>query len=308
MKRLVSTKNMPHEEWLRWRKKGLGGSDVGAICGLNPYRTAMQVYYDKTSDEIEDFDNEAMRQGRELEEYVAQRFMDATGKKVRRANYMFVDEQNPFMLADVDRLVVGENAGLECKTCSPYSAEKWKDGKIPLHYLLQCYHYISVCNMECWYIAVLIYGQQFIYHKIERDGEIITNLIDIERNFWEEHIVKNILPTPDGSKLADSVIAEYYQKSENKVIALTGFDEKLQRREELLELMEKMEIEKNQIEQELKLYMGEAEMAQNDKFHISWKPVISNRIDTKLLKTEQPEIYHKYQKKSQSRRFVVKAA
>lgn len=308
MKRLVSTKNMPHEEWLRWRKKGLGGSDVGAICGLNPYRTAMQVYYDKTSDEIEDFDNEAMRQGRELEEYVAQRFMDATGKKVRRANYMFVDEQNPFMLADVDRLVVGENAGLECKTCSPYSAEKWKDGKIPLHYLLQCYHYISVCNMECWYIAVLIYGQQFIYHKIERDGEIITNLIDIERNFWEEHIVKNILPTPDGSKLADSVIAEYYQKSENKVIALTGFDERLQRREELLELMEKMETEKNQIEQELKLYMGEAEMAQNDKFHISWKPVISNRIDTKLLKTEQPEIYHKYQKKSQSRRFVVKAA
>lgn len=308
MKRLVSTKNMPHEEWLRWRKKGLGGSDVGAICGLNPYRTAMQVYYDKTADEIEDFDNEAMRQGRELEEYVAQRFMEATGKKVRRANYMFVDEMNPFMLADVDRLVVGENAGLECKTCSPYSAEKWKDGKIPLYYLLQCYHYISVCNADHWYIAVLIYGQQFIYHKIERDGEIITNLIDIERYFWEEHVVKNILPSPDGSKLADSVIAEYYQKSENKVIALTGFDEKLQRREELLELMEKLETEKNQIEQELKLYMGEAEMAQNDKFYISWKPVISNRIDTKLLKTEQPEIYHKYQKKSQSRRFVVKAA
>lgn len=308
MKRLVSTKNMPHEEWLRWRKKGLGGSDVGAICGLNPYRTAMQVYYDKTSDEVEDFDNESMRQGRELEDYVARRFAEATGKKIRRANYMFVDEKNPFMIADVDRLIVGENAGLECKTCSPYSADKWKDGKIPLHYLLQCYHYISVCNADYWYIAVLIYGQQFIYHKIERDGEIITNLIDIERNFWEDHIMKNILPTPDGSKLADSVIAEYYQKSENKVIALTGFDDKLQRREELLELMEKMETEKNQIEQELKLYMGEAEMAQNDKFHISWKPVISNRIDTKLLKTEQPEIYHKYQKKSQSRRFVVKVA
>ena len=180
MKRLVSTKKLSHGEWLRWRKHGLGGSDVGAIVGLNPYRTATHVYYDKTSDEVEDYDNEAMRQGRELEEYVARRFVEETGKKVRRANYMFVDERNPFMIADVDRLIVGENAGLECKTCSPYSAAKWKDGQIPLSYLLQCYHYISVCNADCWYIAVLIYGQKFIYHKIERDLDFVKTELKIK--------------------------------------------------------------------------------------------------------------------------------
>ena len=74
MKKLVSTLDLSKEEWLRYRKQGIGGSDAGAICGFNPYRSAMQVYYDKTSDEIEDIDNEAMRQGRELEDYVAQRF------------------------------------------------------------------------------------------------------------------------------------------------------------------------------------------------------------------------------------------
>ena len=123
MKKLVSTLKLDKESWLKYRKNGIGGSDAGAVCGLNPYRTAIQVYYDKTSEEIEETDNEAMRQGKELEEYVARRFCEASGKKVRRANALFYDEKNPFMLADVDRMIVGENAGLECKTASPYMAE-----------------------------------------------------------------------------------------------------------------------------------------------------------------------------------------
>lgn len=131
MKKVVSTLNLDKKEWLKYRKQGIGGSDAGAICGLNPYRSAMQVYQDKTSDEIEDNDNEAMRQGRELEEYVSRRFMEATGLKVRRSNFMYRSERYPWMLADVDRLIVGEDAGLECKTASAYNADKWKDGEIP---------------------------------------------------------------------------------------------------------------------------------------------------------------------------------
>ena len=100
MKKLVSTIGMDKKEWLKYRKNGIGGSDAGAVCGLNPYRTAIQVYQDKISDEVEEIDNEAMRQGREFEDYVARRFMEATGKKVRRANAMFYDEENPFMFAD----------------------------------------------------------------------------------------------------------------------------------------------------------------------------------------------------------------
>ena len=126
---------MAKEEWLSYRKQGIGGSEAGAVCGLNPYRTPLQVYLDKTSGWAEDNDNEAMRQGRDLEEYVAKRFMEASGKKVRRANAMFYDPAHPFMLADVDRMVVGENAGLECKTASPYMEAKWADGKVPPHYL-----------------------------------------------------------------------------------------------------------------------------------------------------------------------------
>ena len=308
MRKLVSTLNLDKEAWLKYRKRGIGGSDAGAVCGLNPYRTAIQVYYDKTTDEVEEIDNEAMRQGREFEDYVARRFTEATGKKVRRANAMFYDERNPFMLADVDRMVVGENAGLECKTASPYMEDKWRDGKIPMSYQIQCHHYMSVCNADAWYIAVLIYGREFKYYRIERDEEMIADLIHIEQDFWENCVLKGQIPEPDGSKIADTVIAEYFKQSRQEVIPLTGFDDKLQRRQELVTVIDKMEREKKQIEQELKLYLGESEQAENEHFFVSWKAVNSNRLDEKRLKEEQPQVYEKYRKMITSRRFTIKAA
>lgn len=308
MKKLVSTMNLEKKEWLKYRKQGIGGSDAGAVCGLNPYRTAMQVYQDKTSENIEEIDNEAMRQGREFEDYVARRFTEATGRKVRRANAMFYHEKYPFMLADVDRMVVGENAGLECKTASPYMIEQWENGKIPLSYQIQCLHYMAVCGEEAWYIAVLIYGKEFKYYRIERDEEMIADLIRIEEDFWQNYVLKRQIPSPDGSKLADSVIAEYYKQAISETIPLTGFNEKLKRRQELSEIIVKMDTEKRQIEQELKLYLGEAEIAENEQYRVSWKAVESNRLDEKRLKEEQPEIYEKYKKSVLSRRFTVKAA
>ena len=129
----ISTVHMELTEWLEQRKQGIGGSDAGAVCGLNPYASPMSVYQDKTSPEIRIQENEAMRQGRDLEDYVAKRFMEATGFKVRRSNVMYKSEEYPFMLADVDRLIVGEDAGLECKTASAFQQDKWKDGAVPAH-------------------------------------------------------------------------------------------------------------------------------------------------------------------------------
>lgn len=308
MKKLVSTLNLDKESWLRYRKNGIGGSDAGAVCGLNPYRTAIQVYYDKTSEEIEETDNEAMRQGRELEEYVARRFCEASGKKVRRANAMFYDEKNPFMLADVDRMIVGENAGLECKTASPYMAEQWKDGSIPVSYQIQCYHYMAVCRTDAWYIAVLIYGREFKYYRIERDDEVIENLIRIEKEFWNGNVIPRVMPDPDGSKTADLAIAERFKDAQRNTILLSGFDERLRRRQELLTVMEHMEKEKRQIDQELKLYLGNAETAENEHYRVSWKNVSRSSLDEKRLKEEEPEIYEKYRRITTSRRFTVKAA
>ena len=179
----IATAGMSREEWLKLRKTGIGGSDAGAICGLNPYSSPMKVFWDKTKDGVEEKDNEAIRIGNDLEQYVAGRFMEATGLKVRRSNYMYRSKGHPYMIADVDRLVVGEDAGLECKTASAYNADKWADGKIPPHYAIQCYHYMAVTGKRAWYIAAVILGREFVYHKLTWDDALIQQLIETGGNF-----------------------------------------------------------------------------------------------------------------------------
>ncbi|MEQ2712205.1 YqaJ viral recombinase family nuclease [Hominisplanchenecus faecis] len=308
--KLISTVDMSHEEWLRYRKLGIGGSDAGSICGLNPYSSAIAVFQDKTQKEAgEKEDNEAMRQGRNLEEYVARRFMEETGKKVRRANAIYGHPDHDFMMANVDRLVVGENAGLECKTASAYSADKWKDGHIPESYEIQCHHYMAVTGADAWYIACVILGKEFIWRKIERDEETIQMLIDIESDFWQNNVKADKMPAPDGSKAAEELLQKYYGSSEpEKMIPLVDFDEKLERRAEISDLQDKLEKEKKQIEQEIKVYMEDAEMAVSDLYCVTWKSVTANRVDSKQLKADFPEIYKQVLKQSENRRFTVKRA
>lgn len=304
-----STLDMDYMEWLKVRKTGIGGSDSGAVCGLNPYRSPMAVYQDKISEEIENEDNEAMRQGRDLEDYVAKRFTEETGLKVRRSNKMYRSLSHPFMLADVDRLIVGEDAGLECKTASAYSADKWKDGAIPEHYLLQCYHYMAVTGKRAWYLAVLIMGKEFQYRKLIWDEDLIRDLILIEGNFWNNHVSRRVMPDPDGTKICDEVLNQYFGHSiSGTEIPLVGFDEKLKRREELVQLAKKLEEEQKKIEQEIKIYLGSNERGFCGNYRVSWTSVDTARLDTKKIREENPDLYKKYLKVTSSRRFEIKAA
>lgn len=304
-----ATAGMSNEEWLRLRKTGIGGSDAGSICGVNPFGSPMKVYYDKTSSNIEELDNEAVRQGHDLEDYVAQRFMEATGLRVRRSNFMYRNTEYPFMIADVDRLVVGEDAGLECKTASAYNTDKWKDGNIPLHYIMQCYHYMAVTGKRTWYIAAVILGREFTYRKLVWDDDLITQMVAVEKNFWENHVLPGILPSPDGSEICSEIINEYFHTDrKGSSIALDGFDDKLRRRAEIVEQIEQLKQEQGMIEQEVKLCMKDNEYATSGNYRISWSSVQSTRLDTKRMKEEQPDIYRDYAVQSVSRRFQVRAA
>ena len=306
MRRLVSTINLPKEEWLQYRKMGITGTDAGAITGMNPYSSAFSVYQDKISSDIEDVDNEAMRQGRDMEEYVAQRFEEETGFKVRRANAIFQNEEYPFMLADFDRLIVGQKAGLECKTVSPYGADKWANGQIPLHYQMQVQHYLAVSGYDCWYIAALIFGKEFIIRKIERDEQLIQYLTIIEERFWKENVMKHVMPDPDGtSNCTEQIHKLYFKSEENKTIMLNGCNQLLERRAELDSLIKKMETEKTAIDQKIKMEMQDASIAMTEDYKVSWSSYDQTRLDSKKLKMEQPEIYDKYAKVSSGRRFVV---
>ena len=313
MRRLVSTVDLPKPEWLKIRKQGITGTDAGAICGLNPYSSAFSVYQDKISDSVEEFDNESMRQGRDLEDYVAKRFEEETGLKVRRANAIYQNEEHPIMLADFDRLVVGlpegKRAGLECKTVSPYSADKWDDDAIPIHYQMQVQHYLAVSGFDCWYVAALIFGREFIIRKIERDEELIQNLITIEERFWNEHVLQHIMPDPDGSKdCSEQIMKLYFKSDKDKTVELLGVDSILKRREELVTLIDKLEKEKTTIDQKIQLQLEDAAYGVTADYRVSWISSESKRLDTKKLKEEQPDVYDQYCKISSSKRFTVKHA
>ena len=306
MKRLVSTLNLSKEEWLRYRKCGITGTDAGAILGLNPYRSAFQVYHDKISDTVENIDNEAMRQGRDLEEYVAQRFTEATGLKVRRANAIYQSEEHPLLLADFDRLIVGQKAGLECKTVSPFSADKWADGKIPAHYMTQVNHYLAVSGFDCWYIAALIFGKELVIHKIISDKAVLDNLIAEEEHFWKYNVMPEIPPAPTGSEGDTQQINQMYANTDkDKTADLNPVRGLLDKRQELSDQIEQLEQEKTAIEQQVKLKMQDAAYGTAPGYKVSWGSSESKRVDSQRLKKEQPDIFNRYSKNVSSRRFTI---
>lgn len=299
--------DISREKWLELRRTGIGGSDAGAVCGMNPYSSPMKVYQDKTCGRTEETESEAVRQGNDLEDYVARRFMEATGLKVRRSHYMYRSVEYPFMIADVDRLVAGEDAGLECKTASAYSADQWKDGNIPPHYVLQCYHYMAVTGKRAWYLAAVILGSGFVCRKLEWDDGLIRQMVGAEKHFWENHVEKGVMPAPDGSESCGAVLGQYFHTArKGSAVALAGFDEKLDRREEIIRQMTELQREQERIEQEIKMYMQDNETAANDRYKVTWANVESTRLDTGRIRQERPELYREYARKSVSRRFQVR--
>lgn len=209
------------EQWLRERKKGIGGSDVAAILGLSKWKSAYDIWVDKTTDVLqEEYSNESIYWGNVLEEIVAQEFSKQTGVKVRRNNKILQHPEYYWMRASIDRKIVGENALLECKTTSEYNKNEWKDDEIPLNYILQCMHYLAVTGFEKCYIACLVGGRHFIYKKILRDEEVIKVLIEKERIFWQEHVEKNIPPEVDGSESCKKLLDSQYESVDNLEIDL----------------------------------------------------------------------------------------
>ncbi len=305
----IPISGLGREEWLELRRSGIGGSDAAAVCGLNPYSSAMKVYYEKTEAPDDKTPGEAARQGTDLENYVALRFTEATGLKVRRSNYMLRSTENPFMVADVDRLIVGEDAGLECKTASAFSADKWKDGDIPVHYAVQCFHYMAVTGKKAWYLAAVILGREFVFRKLTYDADIIASIIKAEKNFWESFVLRRQLPPPDGSEACDELIKRYFGKAKKgPPVELMGFDGKLERHGEISRKIKELEAEQKRIEQEVKMVMADSELASSERFTVTWSNVESTRLDTKRIREEKPEIYSQYSKTCVSRRFTIRAA
>lgn len=306
MEKLANVSKLSREEWLELRKKGLGGSDAAAACGLNKWKSKAQLYFEKTGQVEKDIDNEILRQGRDLEDYVAKRFTEATGKKVRRNNFMMVDTEYPFLLADIDREVVGENAILECKTTSPYAKDKWADGAIPINYELQCHHYMMVTGAEKCYIACLIFSTDFIIREIPRDEEVIEMLKSQEIDFWENYVLKGEIPAPDGTSEYDEALRERFKGGLEEEVSLEVDKSDYEAYKERKDLINTLEADNKEFEQKIKLQLKDNNFGANDFLAVSYKPYVGNRFDSKKFRIDEPDLFEKYARQSESRRFYLK--
>lgn len=220
--KLVSTENMPYQEWLQLRRKGLGGSDAGSVAGFSKYRSPISVWLEKTGKvEPSQEESQAARFGRKLEPVVADEFAERTGLKVEPIHEMLQHREYPFMLANLDRLIYedGKQGVLECKTADKYFASEWDDEKIPDHYYLQVQHYLAVTGLQFAYIAVLIGGNDFRHKRVDRNDEVISHLIRIESDFWRL-VEEDIPPALDGAESTADMIKQLYPESNGQEIIL----------------------------------------------------------------------------------------
>lgn len=320
-------KDWTREEWLAERRKSLGGSDIGSALGLCKWRSPYAVWAEKTGLTPEEPDNEAMRQGRDLEEYVAERFSELTGKKVRRVNAILRNDDFPHLHANIDRDIVGEDAGLECKTASALNTSRFRGAEFPASYYTQCVTYLAVTGYKRWYLAVLVLGREFKVYQVTTvpddavpewcagsvyvGAEEFDSLKAFAAQFWQH--VSSLTPPPvDGSESTAETIETIFAESDDEAeeIDLTAVADKLTARAELKEQKERIEAEITEAENAIKAFMETAPrgvlIGANTTTTVTWKTQESRRFDAKAFAKDHPEMdLTRYYTKSQSRPFRV---
>lgn len=303
----ISTAKMSHADWLEHRRHSIGGSDAAALLGMNPWVSPYALWADKTGRLQEKPDNEAMRQGRDLEFYVAQRWEETTGKSVRRCNAILKNSDYPWAHANIDRDVVGENAGLECKTTSVMQLKKFKNGEYPEQYYAQCVHYMAVTGADRWYLAVLILNQGFYDFVIERDQEEIDALMKMELRFWE--LVQRDTPPPaDGRAATTEAMKEVYRQAANEQVTLYDKEVLLQEWKMLCRQEESIESRKEQIKQICMQELGDCSIGECGSFTVRWQPQTRKTFDLQLFAKSHPEIdLSQYYKETKYRKFEIRS-
>lgn len=329
----VDTENLSREDWLKYRRLGIGGSDAAAVMGLSPFCTKRDLYYDKAGiqpvlDE-EESNWVAKEVGHRLEDLVAMIFSKQTGFPVRPVRKMFQHPLYPFMLADVDYIIDfpdGTIGVLECKTTNYNCRDKWDNDTVPVNYEYQGRHYMAVLNVSKVYFACL-YGNnenEFIKRCMERDLDIEADLIAEEEFFWKENVEKRVEPPyTEKPDLVLESIRKHYGPADKDAEGVRLNKKHLANLRRYLELKEQKaqhDSESKRLEEKMKESYTEIVEALGvsctgtlrdgaTEYVVSYNPAYRTTIDKKgleRLKVNHPDVYDDYVSVTESRRFSVK--
>lgn len=294
------------EEWLSLRRNFIGGSDAGAVVGLNPYKSAYTLWAEKTG-KIPEFEGNLITEvGSYLEDFVAKLFEKETGKKVRRKNRMLINHEYPFACADVDRMVVGENAILECKTTNSLpTMKKFKNGEYPESWYCQMTHYLAVGGYDKAYLGVLIGCREFKVFELERDDEEIKALMSAEADFWDK-VQKNIPPIADGAESTSDTLTAIYPESNDNIVNLMAYEADLKQYMTYTSLIKDVEKQRDEVANRIKAFLGESGRGESNHYKVSWTSSKRVSFDSKRFASEHADMdLSDYYKSTNVRTFKV---
>ena len=318
----ISTLGMSREDWLEERKKSLGGSDMGAVLGLNRYRSPYTVWAEKTGRIGEEPENEAMRVGRDLEPYVASRFEEASRKSVRRMNYLLRREDCPHLHANIDRQILGESSGLECKTASALNLKRYEGGDFPESYYAQCVTYLAVTGWERWFLAALVLGKGFYCYQITTvpddyvpgwcessvyvSPDEIAALKRCAADFWHDYVEADSPPPMDGDASTTEALETIYEGGGGEV-ELFGRERLVEQYQYLMSRKKAIEKGADAIKQQLMNDLGDNERGYCGRFTVDWKGQSRQTFDARAFAKNHPEMdLSGYYKTTNFRKFAVK--
>lgn len=332
----ISTAAMSRTEWLKERTKGIGGSDVATVLGLNPYKTPLELWEEKTGKTAGKEAGQAAYWGTVLEDVVAKEFSQRTGMKVQKVNYMLSKGEDGWMLGNIDRAVVNPaiagrvsvlkpekveecgrllstDIGLECKTASVYMSEHWGDSqeaeilagkivtehKIPLYYETQIQWYMAVTGIETFYVAVLIGGQDFRMYEVKRDQDVIDAIVSKCRDFWENHVLKDVPPAPIN---VDDVKKLYAKDSGEMTEATNEEATDIGELRNLKEQIKSLKEQEEAVASRLIMAIGEKTgLTLGGKKAVTYKAMNTTRFSSTDFKKEHPDLYQDYAKTTSTR-------
>lgn len=302
--RFFGTPEEINKQWVEARKNGIGGSDVASIMGLNKYSSPLNVWLVKTGrEESPDLsDNQAVEWGNRLEDVVADKFADEHPElQVRRRNATMVSIKRPWAFANIDRWVTdgkGNVGILEVKTVGMRRAADWDNG-VPLYYLTQVMHYMSVTGYQYAWVAVLIGGQEFREYYIERDEADIKAINDAVDTFWRDFVETDTAPALIGNDPEANALLSQHSDPSTEFIAM--LDEDVSMLDELQEIKDQMNDLKHRktlIENQIKDLIGDNKGIETETKRITWVRSTRSSFDKKAFDAAHPGITNDYMKTS----------
>ena len=331
--------NKQRAAWLKGRRTGIGGSDVAAVLGLNPWKTPLDVWNDKLGLSEDKEMSEPAYWGTVLEDTVAKEFQLRTGKRVQKVSHQFADPETPWAIANIDRAIINPeiakrvrplemtekeiakygnrpittDIAFEAKTAHAFTADLWgpsqeleikqnnlrTEHEIPLYYETQIQWYCGILRLRGMYLAVLIGGSDFRMYWIDARPDVFQVIKEKCSAFWNNYVLTKTPPEP--INIED--VLKLYGKSNGKAIEAQG-DLAINYGEYARLNGEIKELKKQQdaVKAKIAIDMKDNEILTLDgKKVLTYKTQTSKRFDSDSFREDHLDDYYDYLKESSTR-------